>query len=88
MFAYRSLMHNTIQFLNQDSRNLTVEIDRIFELERKFALLQLDEEHRRNISYQNMTLRELQEQVPDVSRSIKIVFVFYLNLYWVKFTLV
>ncbi|CAF0711920.1 unnamed protein product [Brachionus calyciflorus] len=64
MFAYRNLMHSIIQFLNSDNKDLTVDIDQIFELERKFSLLQLDDEHRRNSTYHNMTIKELATRVP------------------------
>lgn len=39
MIAYHNLMHNTIQAFNLDNKNITSRIDKIFELERKFAFV-------------------------------------------------
>ncbi len=41
MLAYRNFMHSVISYMNNDNRNLTEDIDRIFELERKFSLVSL-----------------------------------------------
>ncbi len=48
------------------NKNLLSDIKTILAFEREFAMLQLDEETRRTGSYQNMTLAQLQELVPDV----------------------
>ncbi len=66
MLAYRNYMHSVIQYMSSDTRNLTDEIDRIFELERKFSMMQVDADQSRNLTYQNMTIKQLEKLIPDV----------------------
>jgi hypothetical protein len=66
MENYRTLMFNIIKLMKVSNKNLLSDIKTILAFEREFAMLQLDEETRRTGSYQNMTLAQLQELVPDV----------------------
>jgi hypothetical protein len=66
MENYKALMFNIIKLMKVSNKNMSSDVKKILELEREFAMLQLDEETRRMGSYHNMTLAQLQTLVPDV----------------------
>lgn len=65
--AYKSYLFKLLNFLNSTSPNLNEEIDNIFELERKFGMIQTDQSLKRNSTYTNMTIEELASKLPDVN---------------------
>ena len=67
MDAYKTLITNVIQHLKPASKNFTKEVEAIYDLERMFANVQIDDDLRRNSTYKNMTIRDLAKQLPEVN---------------------
>ncbi|RNA08867.1 neprilysin isoform X2 [Brachionus plicatilis] len=65
MQAYKDLMITVVKNLNKENLNLTAGVDKMLEIEQKFAMLQLDDDFRRNSTYKNMTIGQLEKAIPD-----------------------
>jgi len=60
-------MLEVVKFLKPDVANAEEQIERMYSLEKELAMVQLDTDQKRNQTYENYTLTELNGVVPLVS---------------------
>lgn len=65
--AYKKHMLEVVKYLKPDVVNANEQIERMYNLEKELAMVQLDTDQKRNQTYENYTLTELNQVVPLVS---------------------
>ena len=72
MLSYKRFMFDIISYMQPNNKHLTEDIETIFTIQKQFEMLQSDEEAKRNLTYRNMTIAELEKQIPLVIKQFKI----------------
>jgi len=68
--------------MNSNSSDIQQEVDKVFELEKKLTMVQVNENLKRNSTFTNLTLQLVEQKLPDV---IIIMILIYHRKYFILF---
>ncbi len=80
--AYKTYMFKIVSYMNSNSSDIQQEVDKVFELEKKITMVQVNENLKRNSTFTNLTLQLVEQKLHDV---IIIMILIYHRKYFILF---